>query len=883
MIDMTMDETYTTSPTSAIEKIGNIAAAQRAGIPESLLIPVIPPHASGLPDGKGLGKCPGMVLADESWRPLKAWQHGTSARTREACDAAGANCGLILGLQNNSQQFIAIDCDMSVGDEDDLSTQVAKEVRSVIIRAMTTAMGRDVWVRNTRPGRAAILLRIAPDQPAGPKSIIHLEHPTHGDLGKIELLSRPQQLVIAGDHQFTRRPIEWWRTDAPDQMFRAPTLDAAIPVFKSRKAIDDLLDIVLTALERVRVTHKRTKSEESDKPFNSNQVCAEDRAPPNAEIVISTLKAMPNPKTVDRDAYASIMHAVAGCIRSGKQLGRITAGEEKTIIAEAARWASRWDSTTRSTQAVEEAKLRSDWLKRDVIFAGWPTLLNNATNLGVEGIRDLAAEYDFDALEEHVEWREEQLTNGPPTSSELEALATAGMVPQITEHTVALYFAKAFQDIFKYDHDAEQWFWFDPKVGWKQDKTKRIEMTTRRFVSRVRNRDLNGWTNSEKTAAGKINFSTSVYRACRSDPNIATQLEDWNDDPYVLGYPGGHIDLRTGEAHPAEARHMIRHRVTVAPSETEDCPMWLAFLGQTTKDDATKQEYLQRCMGYQLTGSMKEELILFFYGSGGNGKGVVVSVQSGIFGDYYHVLPAELFKANSRNNREYYMAQMVGKRLLLASETEAGAALAESFVKNLTGNEGLVEGRHPSGRPFNFTLSAKLQIVGNHQPKLQGRDDAMQRRLHMLPFLNKPENPDPTLKERLIAERPGILRWMINGCLKWQKDGLGTCEAVTKASAAYFESQDLMSQWLEDWCEFGADKTAPVKAARDSFNRWLQGHGENPMTRTVFEETLTRKAGIARSMQRTASGEQYAGFSLKAVQADDAANDFEVMEEVLAA
>jgi putative DNA primase/helicase len=153
----------------------------------------------------------------------------------------------------------------------------------------------------------------------------------------------------------------------------------------------------------------------------------------------------------------------------------------------------------------------------------------------------------------------------------------------------------------------------------------------------------------------------------------------------------------------------------------------------------------------------------------------------------------------------------------------------------------------------------------------------------MLPFLNKPENPDPTLKERLIAERPGILRWMINGCLKWQKDGLGTCEAVTKASAAYFESQDLMSQWLEDWCEFGADKTAPVKAARDSFNRWLQGHGENPMTRTVFEETLTRKAGIARSMQRTASGEQYAGFSLKAVQADDAANDFEVMEEVLAA
>ncbi len=169
-------------------------------------------------------------------------------------------------------------------------------------------------------------------------------------------------------------------------------------------------------------------------------------------------------------------------------------------------------------------------------------------------------------------------------------------------------------------------------------------------------------------------------------------------------------------------------------------------------------------------------------------------------GDYAVSQPMEAFTAGARLPAEYYRAQMAGARLVTASETESGRSWAESQIRELTGNETPVSARHPHGRPFSYRPQFKLQIVGNHAPSLKGRSPAMERRLRINPFTNKPANPDHGLKERLKQEYAAILRWMIDGCLAWQRGGLGTAAVIQEASGSYFMQQDNFGRWLEERC-----------------------------------------------------------------------------------
>jgi putative DNA primase/helicase len=272
--------------------------------------------------------------------------------------------------------------------------------------------------------------------------------------------------------------------------------------------------------------------------------------------------------------------------------------------------------------------------------------------------------------------------------------------------------------------------------------------------------------------------------------------------------------------------------------------MWARFLHEATAGDAKLQAWLQRLFGYALTGDVTEEMLAFVYGPGGNGKGVFLRTLSVILGEYAYQAPTELFKAESRINREYQVAKLDGIRLIFASETEAGSVLAESFVKELTGNEGKLNGRNPYGRPFEFRSQAKLVIVGNYAPKLRGRSEAMERRLRVVPFNHKPANPDPGLKDKLVTEYPAILRWAIDGCLMWQRERLGVCPAVVNASAAYFEEQDAVAQWAAERCDIDAGAKALASDLLEDFNGWLKARGEKQVDAKMFKELAMQLPGV---------------------------------------
>jgi putative DNA primase/helicase len=220
-----------------------------------------------------------------------------------------------------------------------------------------------------------------------------------------------------------------------------------------------------------------------------------------------------------------------------------------------------------------------------------------------------------------------------------------------------------------------------------------------------------------------------------------------------------------------------------------DCPRWLQFLDEITAGDTELQAYLRRVAGYCLTGITTEHVLFFCYGTGANGKSVFVNTLAGIWGDYAVVAPMETFTASKTDHHPTDLAMLRGARLVIAHETEAGRRWAESKIKTLTGGD-RVAARFMRQDFFEFVRQFKLLIAGNHKPGLRGVDEAIRRRLHLIPFnVTIPESQrDPQLFDKLKPEWGGILQWAVDGCLEWQRTGLAPPAAVRKAIADYLAS-----------------------------------------------------------------------------------------------
>jgi len=420
---------------------------------------------------------------------------------------------------------------------------------------------------------------------------------------------------------------------------------------------------------------------------------------------------------------------------------------------------------------------------------------------------------------------------------------------ELTEDAAALAFAVRYGDRFRFDTSAGgeagaaggAWMVYQDGMGWARDTVGTIHNTARDFVRLER--ETRGFSPDTKGAA-TVGFAGGVVRFARYDPRLVSTAPQWDADPWRLGVPGGSVDLRSGVFSRAEPSMLIRRRASVAPADTADCPTWFGFLDAATAGDRDLQSWLQRLAGYMLTGDTSEEVFAFVYGPGGNGKGTFLAALETILGDYAYKAPTELFKAEGRIPKEYQLAKLEGCRAVFASETERGAFMAEGFVKEVTGNEGALNARHPYGSPFTFKPTFKLVIVGNHAPRLAGRTDAMERRMRVVPFNVKPPQPDPTLKARLAGEYAGILRWALEGCAAWQRHRLGMCGAVATASDAYFAEQDSVSQWVADCCAIDPNARFPASAALQSFNAWLRERGERNTDAKTFKAMVSRLSSV---------------------------------------
>jgi putative DNA primase/helicase len=443
--------------------------------------------------------------------------------------------------------------------------------------------------------------------------------------------------------------------------------------------------------------------------------------------------------------------------------------------------------------------------------------------------------------------------------SELTEVVAGGefLPPRFSEEALALRFSRRHAEDLRYVSRWGHWMRWDG-IRWVDDDTLHVFDLARGIcgAASVECGEANERLAIRIAAAQTV---TAIERLARADRCHAAKVEQWDTDPWLLNTPAGTVDLRTGEIRKHSRDEYITRITTVGPGG--DCPLWLRFLDRVTGGDLELQSFLQRMIGYSLTGFTREHALFFLYGTGANGKSVFLSTISGLLAEYAKTAASSSFSASANEQHPTDVAGLRGARLVIAIETEDGARWAESKIKSLTGGD-KIAARFMRCDFFEFLPEFKLVIAGNHKPGLRSVDEAIRRRLHLIPFtVTIPrEERDPRLAEKLKTEFSGILAWAILGCLEWQQLGLSPPAIVRNATADYLASEDPIGRWLEDDCiEDQATWTSSAELFADC-RAWCERTGETPISPKRITQGLEGRGFV---QKRTTSARGVSGIALR--------------------
>lgn len=312
----------------------------------------------------------------------------------------------------------------------------------------------------------------------------------------------------------------------------------------------------------------------------------------------------------------------------------------------------------------------------------------------------------------------------------------------------------------------------------------------------------------------------AMVKAARTEPGVAVDDEQFDSDPWLLNVGNGTLDLRTGTLKEPERDDYITKQLTV-PYEDVAGPTFDRFIRQILPNRETRL-FVQRLLGYSITGDVREQVFPIFYGSGGNGKSTLNNAVIDIMGEYAKQAPAGLFM-QSRNQRDEELAlgELHGTRMVFAFENREGERLSESLVKQVTGGDKL-KGRRLYHDPFDFTPTHHVFLVTNHLPVIGGTDSGIWRRVLRVPFgVEIPKaKQDGELPKLLKEEYPAILKWLVQGCMAWQRDGLKEPEEVRVATDEYRGDSDLFGQFISEQFKLGEGLKESNRRINTAYERW---------------------------------------------------------------
>lgn len=331
-------------------------------------------------------------------------------------------------------------------------------------------------------------------------------------------------------------------------------------------------------------------------------------------------------------------------------------------------------------------------------------------------------------------------------------------------------------------------------------------------------------------------------------PMLPIAPNDLDADDWILNCPNGTVDLRTGELREHCREDFVTRMTRVHFDAAAHCPRLAAFMQRIFNGDRSLIDFIQRLLGHTLTGDISEQVLPVAFGAGANGKSVLFDTLLGIMGEYADLAAPDLLMQRSSDEHPTEVADLMGKRLIVASETEKGRKLRVQLVKRLTGDATL-KGRFMRMDYFTFQRRFKTILVTNNKPRVTEDSEAVWRRIRLIPFavVIPPAERDKSLTAKLIAEGPGILAWLVRGCLDWQRHGLAEPDAVKAATGEYRAESDPLRDWLADCCELDDEHAwTTTRELRQSYTAHAEERGDKPLGTRNFTDALSAHGCVAR-------------------------------------
>lgn len=432
--------------------------------------------------------------------------------------------------------------------------------------------------------------------------------------------------------------------------------------------------------------------------------------------------------------------------------------------------------------------------------------------------------------------------------------------------------AEAFEFLhghrFRFDHSRGKWLAWNGRY-WAKDETGEADraavQTAREFLKAAMQipdpedrKDAVDWAFRNESSYGR----RAMLASAETIKALATTATDYDRDPFLFSVGNGTLDLRIGKLQHFNPGDLITQATGVPYDPDATCPHWDRFLQEVFAGDKHLIIFVQRAIGYSLTGDTREQCLFILHGWGANGKSTFLEVVLKLVGDYGAITTFSTFLLQQnpgapRND----VARLHGARLVKAAESQKQAALDEATVKEVTRSD-TISARFLFKEFFEYRPQFKIWLATNHRPETRGTDEAIWRRIRLIPFNQQfmGKGRDSKLREKLEAELPGILAWAVRGCLEWQRAGLGSAPVVEKATISYRWESDHIGRFLGERCTSRAGDQVSGKELFDAYLEWCARIGEKAEADNTFAKALAER-GLKK--KRASKGMVYVGVGLR--------------------
>ncbi len=443
----------------------------------------------------------------------------------------------------------------------------------------------------------------------------------------------------------------------------------------------------------------------------------------------------------------------------------------------------------------------------------------------------------------------------PPPSANGHGDAEPPVRFNLTDLGNAERFVARFGEEVRYCYPWGKWLVWTG-VRWERDEAGRVHRLAKETVRGIYGEAAAAEDEDRRKALAQHATRSEAESKIRAMLELAksevpVSPDELDADPWLLNCPNGTVDLRTGELREHRREDLITKMAGAEYRPGAAAPKWTAFLKRVLPGEELRG-FVKRGSGHSATGDTSEQCMFINHGPGANGKSTFQEAFAAALGDYAMRTPTETLLAKRAGGIPNDVARLKGARFVAASETEEGRRLAESLVKDLTGQD-TISARFMRAEWFDFKPTHKLWLSTNHKPEIRGTDNAIWRRIRLIPWAVTipPAERDRKLAEKLRGELSGVLAWAVEGCLEWQREGLRAPEEVRQATREYRVEMDVLAAFLEDCCERAEKKRAYAGELWDAWKRWCEETGERPESQKRFGGRLSERGFLNDRDSRT--------------------------------